>query len=191
MLPSSIINQEHKSAQFSGVYLSLGSNLRYLDQTPRTNLVRALNSLQAGGDKIIASSSLWRSDAWPAGTGAPSFINAVCQISPLDNNPANLLSRLHTIEAKFGRQRNPLNRWNARSLDLDLLDYNGIILQNNSFLELPHPRIHSRDFVLMPLLEISPNWVHPISGTTGRCLLDHLKMLGPMNNCSIEPTDYA
>ena len=137
------------------------------------------------GDNILATSSFWVSDAWPASSGAPSFVNAVCQIQPFDYNPVELLKRMHAIEAKFGRQRDQTLCWPARSLDLDLLDYNGKISKNDSFLRLPHDRLSERDFVLLPLSEVSPNWVHPENGQSVRDLLRSLSSSGATNNCRL------
>jgi 2-amino-4-hydroxy-6-hydroxymethyldihydropteridine diphosphokinase len=95
----------------------------------------------------------------------------------------SLLERLHKIEAEFGRQRDPQNRWAERTMDLDLLDYNGLVTKNDSFLTLPHPRIAERDFVLLPLMEVCPNWVHPITGIEGGILLRAIKNRDSNNNC--------
>jgi 2-amino-4-hydroxy-6-hydroxymethyldihydropteridine diphosphokinase len=167
----------------SAVFISLGSNQSYRSLSSVAILNSAIERLEFGGDTILATSSFWKSDAWPAGTGAPDFVNAVCQIHPADNDPALLLSRLHSIEAKFGRQRDPLNRWSKRTLDLDLLDYNGLISENNSFPILPHPRIAVRDFVLLPLMEVSSCWVHPVTRQNGALLLGELQQGGFGNNC--------
>jgi 2-amino-4-hydroxy-6-hydroxymethyldihydropteridine diphosphokinase len=183
--PSTISRENPKQVPSTGVYISLGSNLSYLNLSPITLLECAIESLEAGGDKIIATSSFWVSDAWPAGTGAPNFVNAVCRVCPPDKDPAKLLKRLHEIEAKFGRLRDHQNQWSARTLDLDLLDYNGLDSGNCSFPNLPHPRIADRDFVLRPLLEVSANWVHPITQLWGSDLLDFLVKAGTTSNCKL------
>jgi 2-amino-4-hydroxy-6-hydroxymethyldihydropteridine diphosphokinase len=149
----------------------------------RALLSSAIEKIEFGGDQVIATSSFWQSDAWPIGTDAPVYINAVCQIKPFDNDPALLLQRLHEIEAKFGRLRDPHNRWSSRTLDLDLLDYNGIVSQNSSFPCLPHPRIAQRDFVLIPIIEVSPNWVHPITKMRASFLLSELVESNNLSNC--------
>jgi 2-amino-4-hydroxy-6-hydroxymethyldihydropteridine diphosphokinase len=143
----------------------------------------AILALEKGGDQVAAISSVWASNAWPIGTEASDYINAVCQVLPRDSDPAALLARLHTIEAELGRQRDPRNQWADRTMDLDLLDYNGLIRENDSFLVLPHPRIAERDFVLLPLLEVSPNWVHPNTGIEGRKLLDAIIRSQNSNHC--------
>jgi 2-amino-4-hydroxy-6-hydroxymethyldihydropteridine diphosphokinase len=143
----------------------------------------AILALEKGGDHVAAISSVWTSNAWPIGTEASDYINAVCQVLPRDSDAAALLARLHTIEAELGRQRDPRNQWTNRTMDLDLLDYNGLIRENDSFLVLPHPRIAERDFVLLPLLEVSPNWVHPNTGIEGRKLLDAIIRSQNSNHC--------
>ena len=172
-----------KSGSPASVYIGLGSNLAHGKIQSNTLLRCAIGELEVGGDKIVATSSLWVSDAWPKQTNAPKFINAVCQVQPFCSDPARLLKRLHTIEAEFGRNRDELYQWAERTLDLDLLDYNGLISRNNSFPTLPHPRIAVRDFVLRPLLEVSANWVHPITRKSGQELLFELEKNGNTNNC--------
>jgi 2-amino-4-hydroxy-6-hydroxymethyldihydropteridine diphosphokinase len=167
----------------TGVFIGLGSNLGHINLNSRELIERALTSLEESGDHIHAVSSFWKSKAWPANTGASDFTNAVCQIYPSDHDPMSLIERLHKIEAEFGRQRDPQNRWAERTMDLDLLDYNGLITENDSFLTLPHPRIAERDFVLLPLLEVCPNWVHPVTGIEGSILLSAIKNRDSNNNC--------
>jgi 2-amino-4-hydroxy-6-hydroxymethyldihydropteridine diphosphokinase len=174
LLPSSIGGQSPINDQPTGVFIGLGSNLDHQNLSPRQTIERGLYLLGKGGDSIVATSSLWTSKAWPEGTKASDYINAVCQVTPWDSDPAALLQRLHAIEAELGRQRDPSNRWAERTLDLDLIDYNGMILENDSVLTLPHPRIAVRDFVLLPLLEVSPNWVHPQTGIEAQKLLERI-----------------
>ena len=82
--------------------------------------------------------------------------------------PAEILALLHRIEAQFGRRR--AIRDEARSLDLDILDYDGKV-EEGPGLVLPHPRLHQRAFVLKPLAEIVPNWRHPRLGQTVSALI--------------------
>jgi 2-amino-4-hydroxy-6-hydroxymethyldihydropteridine diphosphokinase len=186
LLPlSSIRSGGQNSTPLTGVYIGLGSNLGQFGYSPKALLERALDRLEEGGDKIIATSSFWQSDAWPADIGAPDFINAVARIQPLDTDPTALLQRLHKIEAEFGRHRDHANRWSARTLDLDLLDYNGLVSENNSVLILPHARMAERDFVLAPLAQVSLNWVHPISSKAAQELLSEIIEAGTGNNCRI------
>jgi 2-amino-4-hydroxy-6-hydroxymethyldihydropteridine diphosphokinase len=182
-VPSIISRLRSETDLEPGVFISLGSNLSFGGYSSQTLISAALNRLELGGDKVIATSSLWKSDAWPKGQGAPDFINAVCRIYPFDRDPERLLRRLHVIEDHFGRVRDPHNRWPARTLDLDLLDYNGLISEKHSFYTLPHPRIASRDFVLLPLLEVSPYWKHPITSKDGQILLNELIVTNQTHNC--------
>lgn len=133
-------------------------------------------------DKEIAKrSSLYKTPAFPNGSG-PDFINAIILLKT-DLSPDLLLSRLHKIENIFHRER-PY-RWAPRSCDLDLIFYNNVIMPNipefhkyASFtteqamantpetLILPHPRMHERAFVLGPLREIAPEYIHPVYNQT-------------------------
>jgi 2-amino-4-hydroxy-6-hydroxymethyldihydropteridine diphosphokinase len=188
MLPSTISKQGPHNVHDAGVYIGLGSNLGFNTTSPRQLLMQAILTLKENGDIIDAVSSFWVSDAWPPGSAAPNFVNAVCRIQPFDESPIELLKRLHAIEAKFGRQRDQHSRWSARTLDLDLLDYNAKIIENCCFLVLPHRRIAERDFVLHPLLELSPNWVHPITGIAGQESLTKLQESGQTNGCHRDVT---
>jgi 2-amino-4-hydroxy-6-hydroxymethyldihydropteridine diphosphokinase len=86
-------------------------------------------------------------------------------------DPLRLLRVLQDVEQGFGRSR--LERWGPRTLDLDILSFGDLILDTEG-LTLPHPRLHERKFVLVPLLEILPHWSHPSLHRTGRELLDAL-----------------
>lgn len=113
------------------------------------------------GVQILKRSSWWQSAAQPV-SDQPDFINGVVEVeSTLP--PDGLLALLHRIEASFGRVRHV--RWEARVLDLDLIDYRGQnISGDGGGLTLPHPRLQERLFVLLPLQEIAPDWRHPGSG---------------------------
>ncbi len=186
MLPSSISKQGQLTLPAAGVYIGLGSNLGFGDMLPREILTQALATIGRGGDKIIAASSFWVSNAWPPESLGPEFVNLVCQIQPFDNVPRNLLERLHAIEAKFGRHRDTNDRWLARSLDLDLLDYNGQITKNCSFVTLPHERLAERDFVLRPLLELNSDWTHPVTSISAWQSLAALETSGLTNGCHLD-----
>ncbi len=114
--------------------------------------------------------SCWyKTDPVPA-SDQPQFANGVAQIET-KLGPHELLLELQAIEAFFGRARRERNE--ARAMDLDLIAYNDLVLNDNG-LELPHPRMAHRGFVIVPLAEIAPNWKHPQSGITAQKMLNSL-----------------
>lgn len=123
-------------------------------------LTAAIETLAATpGIKLQAQSSWYRTK--PVGPPQPDYLNG-CAILQVEMSPDLLLETLLATEAKFGRVRQ--ERWGARSLDLDLLLYDDFIIDTPQ-LQIPHPRMGSRGFVLVPLAEIAPHWVEPISGS--------------------------
>ena len=128
-------------------WLGLGSNL----QNPAAQLAEALNRLDlVEGIEISKTSSLYRTPPW-GDEAQGDFINAVTQIET-DLDPISLLRVLQSIENEMGRQRNG-RRWGPRLIDIDLLLYADQQYQSEE-LELPHPRMHQRAFVLIPLCEL-------------------------------------
>jgi len=110
------------------------------------------------------------SRAGPGGLDQPHFINSVLRLQT-DLTPAELLQRLQRIEQALGRQRGI--RWGPRTIDLDVLLYDDIVMREEA-LEIPHPRMHERRFVLEPLCDIAPEIRHPLLGKTARELLNGL-----------------
>ena len=135
--------------------IALGANLG----KPEATFRRALERLAGESVDVVAVSGLWRSPAWPEGSGAPDYLNAVAKVRTGLRAEA-LLALLHELEAEAGRRRSMRNA--PRELDLDLLDHGGRVVEGE--LVLPHPRLQSRAFVLLPLWEVEPEWVHPVSG---------------------------
>lgn len=135
-------------------------------------ITAAVNALEKFAT-VTARSRLYQSPAWPDPTDPP-FVNAVARLET-SLGPDALLASLHAVEAGFGRRRSQKNA--PRTLDLDILDYDGLRLTPSgaSSLILPHPAIAERDFVLAPLAEVAPDWRHPISGETACELLGGLK----------------
>lgn len=134
-------------------FIGLGSNL----DDPRSQLQRAFVALgKLPGTRLVAQSSLYRSA--PLGfADQPDFVNAVASIAT-GLTPQELLHALLKIEHGQGRERNFRNA--PRTLDLDILLYDGVQLHEHG-LTIPHPQMHMRAFVLLPLLEIAPDCVIP------------------------------
>ncbi|SDZ55597.1 2-amino-4-hydroxy-6-hydroxymethyldihydropteridinediphosphokinase [Jannaschia faecimaris] len=139
--------------------------------------------------RVIACSRLFRTPAWPPGAG-PDFVNAAAVLST-SWSPGAVLDRLHRVEERHGRVRQ--RRWAPRVLDLDLLAAGQAIapdvatfhrwmtlsadrqmVEAPETLVLPHPRLADRAFVLIPLLDVAPDWRHPVTGRTVRAMADAL-----------------
>lgn len=149
-----------ESRSEEGIFIGLGANLpspRF--GTPRETLAAAVAALPRRGVRPLRQSRWYRSAPVPA-SDQPWFANAVIAVAT-ELAPADLLAALHEIEHAFGRRRARPRQ--ARAIDLDLLDHGGRVEAGRS-LVLPHPRMHERAFVMLPLREIAPDWVHPVSG---------------------------
>jgi len=138
-----------------------------LYDTPEAAVRAALQALDGADMELTAQSRLYRSPAWP-NPADPEFVNAVASVKT-SLSPADLLDRLHGIEAAFGRVRRLANA--PRTLDLDIVDYDGLVSAQGETPVLPHPRMADRAFVLMPLFDIAPDWRHPATGRTVRDLI--------------------
>jgi len=131
-------------------------------------LVEALARLAAvPGVALLRRSAPYRSPPWGR-QDQPDLINAVAELETAVRPPA-LLRQLLEIERSLGRQRSETTRWGPRCIDLDLLTYGALRVQSEE-LELPHPRMHLRAFVLVPLLDLEPGFVIPGRGRAADCL---------------------
>ncbi len=140
-------------------YLALGSNLG----DPAAQLASAARSIERiPHTSLLKRSSLYRSPAWGASDPQPDYVNAVVAVATT-LTPIELWQATCRIEQAQGRSRSS-ERNAARTLDIDLLLYGDLILQSEQ-LTLPHPRMHDRAFVLIPLLEIAPDAVIPQQGS--------------------------
>ena len=155
------------------ILVALGANLPTARHgTPAEGLNAALAALAERGIRPVARSRWYRSAPLPPASG-PWFVNGVVRVeTTLD--PVALMARLLAVEADFGRRRSIAGA--SRPLDLDLLDHEGRILDragdgDGPALVLPHPRMTERAFVLAPLIEVAPDWRHPVTGATAAALL--------------------
>jgi 2-amino-4-hydroxy-6-hydroxymethyldihydropteridine diphosphokinase len=139
------------------ILIALGANLSSSAGSPSETLRAALDALKAEGVRTRAVSKFYATPAWPDPNDPP-FVNAVAAVETM-LAPTNLLEVLHRVEAAFGRTRSARNA--PRTLDLDLLDYDGRIEKGPP--ELPHPRMAERGFVLIPLADVAPHWRHPVT----------------------------
>jgi 2-amino-4-hydroxy-6-hydroxymethyldihydropteridine diphosphokinase len=149
--------------KMKNVLISLGSNLGNRE----ANLKIALHALELKLGPIEKKSSVYETKPWGK-SDQPNFLNQVIQVNT-DVQPEDCLTELLAIEIEMGRQRN--EKWGARTIDLDLLYADGSIV-SKATLSLPHPGIALRRFVLVPLVEIAPDFIHPILKKNHRQLLD-------------------
>jgi 2-amino-4-hydroxy-6-hydroxymethyldihydropteridine diphosphokinase len=171
--------------------VAFGANLPFEGDPPEQTLRKAWEMLGKEGLAVLALSRFFATPCFPAGAG-PDYVNAAALVevgSPVDL--ASILSHLHGVEARFGRKRD--QRWGMRTLDLDLLAVGDSVHPDAETqdlwrgldpgaqrtaapdqLILPHPRLQDRAFVLVPLADVAPDWVHPRTGLSVRQMLDAL-----------------
>jgi 2-amino-4-hydroxy-6-hydroxymethyldihydropteridine diphosphokinase len=154
--------------------ISLGANVSGRWGTPTATLCRSLHVLQQNKVSIIARSRIYRTPPHPGAGLMPEFYNLTI-MTRTNHSIGGLLRLFKIIERMAGRQVR--SRWSARPLDLDLIDYGGRVInwpmlnRLGGPLVLPHPLMHLRGFVLVPLAEIAPHWRHPVLGLAAGALL--------------------
>lgn len=148
------------------IIIALGANLPSREGSHRETLRRALPYIEAEGLHIVRRSSLWLTEPVPRSIH-PWYANQVIAITTR-LSPDAVLAALMRVEAHFERERSIRDA--PRTLDLDLITYDEFVL-DTAHLTLPHPRMHQRAFVLAPLSEIAPGFIHPVSGETVEFLL--------------------
>lgn len=173
------------------VLIAVGGNLPKGESDLASTLSAALNMLNdVAGLKVLRQSRWYRTPAWPPGPDAgPDFLNGAALLEST-LAPQKILAELHNIEASLGRTRR--TRWEPRVCDLDLIACGDTVLPDESTvthwmktggapgaaapdaLVLPHPRLHERAFVLVPICDIAPGWKHPILQRTVDALLADL-----------------
>ena len=181
--------QNKIKSQQKTALVAMGGNLESEMGPPHVTLGYALASLRLITNSLLRKSKYFVTRCFPAGYG-PDYVNAAVALQ-FQGESHELLAVLHSIEANFGRRRS--QRWGGRVLDLDLLAFGDEIAptveiyaawrdkplseqmsQTPQELILPHPRMQDRAFVLGPLMDIAPDWCHPVSGLTVRQMYDRL-----------------
>ena len=179
------------------IFVGLGANLPSPDNNPpQTTLEAAIGEMDARGIKILRRSRWYRSAPVPPqdeqGRDIPWYVNGVAAVQSV-LAPVRLLEVLHGIERDLGRTRR--RRWAPRVVDLDLLAYDDLVQgpaaptatapgqygeDAPAVLVLPHGSLHLRSFVLEPLREIAPDWVHPVSGASVSAMIAALEQPTPV-----------
>jgi 2-amino-4-hydroxy-6-hydroxymethyldihydropteridine diphosphokinase len=146
------------------IHIGIGSNLG----SRQENCREAIRQLCDRGVKVVKESTMIETEPWGV-TDQPRFINSVVE-AETDLTPERLFSVLKDIEAAMGRAE--AVRWGPRLIDLDILLYDDLVIDSPG-LKIPHPLMHERSFVLIPLAEIAPEKVHPVLKKSMRELRDH------------------
>ena len=142
------------------IYLSIGSNLG----DRKKNIEKSKIEIVKKGIKVLQSSNYYETPSWPNSKN-PKFLNIVLKVNT-SLPPLKLILLLKEIEKTLGRKKGPKN--SPRICDIDIIDYKMKV--TNYKIYLPHPRMHKRNFVLLPLFELDKKWKHPVSK-------DHIKTL--------------
>ena len=148
-----MIEQDTLEKRAESIYLGVGSNLG----DKKRNIEKAKFELMQNNIEILESSSFYESISWPNPKN-PKFFNIVLKVKS-NLGPKELLKLCKEIEKKLGRKKNSKN--SPRECDIDILDFKRKKISNEII--LPHPRMHTRNFVLLPLFEINKDWKHPIT----------------------------
>ena len=138
------------------IHINIGSNLESRHGTKFKNISLAISLLIVSKFKIKRISSFYETPSYP-NKKLPKFVN-IGLIGEYNYDYSNLINKISIIEKKIGRVKSKKN--DPRVCDIDIIDFNG--LKSDGLIKLPHPRSYSRNFVLYPIKEIDPNWVHPI-----------------------------
>jgi 2-amino-4-hydroxy-6-hydroxymethyldihydropteridine diphosphokinase len=185
----------------STAYLALGGNLPSHAGSPEITLAKAVREITEDGPVLKSQSRYFSTPCFPAGAG-PDYVNAVIEIA-CNLTPSELLDLCHRVEENYNRTRE--RRWGMRTLDLDILSFDDIVLPDLAVFQfwrqlslseqvsqapdqliLPHPRIQDRAFVLVPLCDIAPNWMHPVLQQTASELC---ALLPAVDVASIRPIE--
>ena len=151
------------------IHINIGSNLDSKYGTKFKNISIAINLLIDSKVKIIKISNFYETPSYP-NKKLPKFAN-IGLLAEYDFSHTKLIKEISLIEKKIGRVKSKKN--DPRVCDIDIIDFNGLI-KRNKLLKLPHPRSHTRNFVLYPIKEIDPKWIHPISKKNVDFLINEL-----------------
>jgi 2-amino-4-hydroxy-6-hydroxymethyldihydropteridine diphosphokinase len=151
------------------IHLNIGSNLNSLYGNRFENIIIAVNLLISLKLKIKKISNFYETPSFP-NKKLPKFIN-IGLLAEYDFSPINLLKETSLIEKKIGRILSKKN--SPRVCDIDIIDFSGLI-KKDKLLKIPHPRCHVRNFVLYPIKEIDPKWIHPVFKKNVDFLIDEL-----------------
>lgn len=161
------------------IYIGIGGNLPSEDGVTSLNLLKESIYIIDKNVCFVKNCSPWYRSAPVPVVNQPDYFNAVFEVST-ELSASVLLNKLHGIEVDFGRVRTSKNA--ARTLDLDLLAYDDCIVDGvgEKGLTLPHPRIQERAFVLFPLRDLAPRWIHPANK---KCIDDLIRCLPLDQRC--------
>lgn len=190
-------NMKRPVAATGGVLIALGGNLATASGGPRRTIEAALQIMPAFGLRVVRQAPLYLTQPLSKYI-QNNYVNTAVEVEA-SLPPASLLAILHQIEDLFGRVRR--DRWGPRTLDLDLLDYRGMIVPASGLrgpeagigplpLALPHPGMAERAFVLLPLRDIAPGWRHPVTGESVDGLIRRLPD-GALGALSVRATEIA
>ena len=149
------------------IYLGIGGNIG----NKQNNFKDVYQIIEKELGKIKISSSIYEAPPWGFQSN-DTFWNSVIEIETL-NSPEELLSKIHLIEEKYERKRGN-ERYSSREMDIDILYYDDIFIETEMLI-IPHPRIHQRKFVLVPLNEIAPDFKHPLLRLTTIEMLENCR----------------
>jgi 2-amino-4-hydroxy-6-hydroxymethyldihydropteridine diphosphokinase len=146
------------------VYLCLGGNLGNREE----NISDAIRLILSEIGEIQGKSSIYQTEAWGV-QNQQAYLNQVIKIST-QFSPNELLEKLLSIEKQLGRKRIESANYESRTIDIDILFYNNLIYTTEN-LEIPHPRLHLRNFVLIPLNQINSELTHPVFNKSIKAIL--------------------
>ena len=151
------------------IHINIGSNLNSKYGTKFDNISIAINLLIGTKLKIKKISNFYETPSYP-NKKLPKFIN-IGLLAEYNFSYTKLIKEISLIEKKIGRVKSKKN--DPRVCDIDIIDFNGLV-KESKVLKLPHPRSHNRNFVLYPIKEIDPKWIHPISKKNVDFLINEL-----------------